>query len=115
MSFISRVPASGATKDSAGATLTTDTLAYAAAVGVGNFLLLRARIGNGIAHTITVSDSVNAGNWVKASNGFVSGNCEVVIFYKENTLAGTPTVTISWTDAAASLRWEIAEYSGVAT
>src|SRR5438477_5590502 len=109
------VAASQASRDNGGVTLSSDTLTYAAPVAAGSLLVVRARIGSGIAHTITVADNGNAGNWNAAVAAHLAGLGEVVIFYKENTSAGTPTVTISWTDPAATLRWEIAEYTGVAT
>ena len=40
---------------------------------------------------------------------------EVCLFFKENTAAGTPVVTASWTTAAGQDELDLFEYSGMAT
>jgi hypothetical protein len=93
------------------------TLAYSSGVTAGNELFAVIRLGNNSDTPITVSDNVNAGNWTQAVllNDATNGRY-IGIYYKENTGAGTPTVTLSYALSDASLKGlNIYEYSGLAT
>src|SRR5262245_39513175 len=74
---------------------------------VHNFMFICFRIGPADAGTISVSDDVN-GAWTRVSGaGFPAAAVGGVVdaWYFQNTAAGTPTVTISWTlSTTASFR-----------
>lgn len=89
------------------------TLAYTGAVHVGNFLVGTMQSPNTTGGT--VSDNVNAGNYTTGLNHSTANTAnDLALFYKENTLAGTPTVTLT-PGGAGDIGCCIEEYSGVLT
>src|SRR5205085_839103 len=78
----------------------------------GNFIVVCVRGGTS-GETFTVTDSRNTYQVAFSSNEVLNGNTWA-IYYAENIGAGANTVTVSQT-ISATLRFTIAEYSGVAT
>lgn len=97
--------------DSAVATV---ALAYNGAVTPGNMLWCEVSCADN--QTISgVSDSVN-GAWSSAINvNNTPNNQRTALFYQENTGAGTPTVTATFSAEANFVHLTIMEESGVAT
>lgn len=96
--------------------VSTYNLAYSGAVVAGNELFAAIRIGNNLDVPLTVTDDVNAGNWTQAFliNDATNGRF-VGLYYREKTLAGTPTVTVTLNGSDASQKGiAIFEYSGLA-
>jgi hypothetical protein len=107
------VRGSGTSATTSAATL---ALAYAAAVAAGN-LLVAAAGWQSTTLGASVADSVN-GAWTSipgafASNGVAGYSSE--LFYRPNTGAGTPTVTLTVGGPVAFRLLDILEYSGGAT
>lgn len=86
---------------------TTITLPYTGAVVAGNLLTASCRVG-GIGANPALSDDVN-GAWTRLFAIDVNGDHTFAIFYKLNTGAGTPIVTL--TNTSGTRRWAIHEYS----
>jgi hypothetical protein len=98
------------------ASVSSFTATYASAVAGGNLLFAVIRLGSTNAG-LTISDNVNAGNWTQAFLTHDTTNARWLgLFYKENTAAGTPIVTASWTGVDASIKGlNVYEYRGLAT
>lgn len=93
------------------------TIAFPGAVNAGSFLVLVIR--NGADETTTVSsvtDSVNGGTWTLFDGPIdhPSSTLRSWCYYKENTGAGTPTVTINLSTSIAVYA-AVAEFRGVPT
>jgi hypothetical protein len=95
-------------------TVTSANLAFGSNNAGGNFIVVCVRIGL-TGQTITVSDT--QGNTYSSALQFddTGGGNTGAIFYALNIKAGANTVTVSYTPGTATLRFSIAEYSGVAT
>jgi hypothetical protein len=77
--------------------------------------VIGVRVG-ALGRTVTVSDNVNAGNWTQAvTQQQTTDGHQGYIFYKWNAGAGSTTVTVGISGAAASIRSCMAEYSGAMT
>ena len=103
--------------EATGGAVSSMNVVYGSAVVSGHNLFAWLRIGNSGQTGVAVSDNVNAGNWTLATSIVDSTNGRAIyLFYKENTGAGTPTVTASWsTSTANNDALQIYEYSGLAT
>lgn len=73
---------------------TTVTKTYGAAVAAGDVLVAFVVAQNLADTTITVSDSVN-GAWTQAGTITDPVNARIIGFYKVNSAAGTPVVTLT--------------------
>ena len=95
----------------------TVTATYDSPVTAGNLLFIVLRLGLDLDIPITVADNVNAGNWSQAFVRTNDNNRILCVCYKENTAAGTPTVTVTLSNATdASFKGsDIFEYSGIVT
>jgi hypothetical protein len=92
---------------------TSASLAYTGAVTAGDTLVCALRIGSAAVTGVTVSDTIN-GSWTVSTQVETTGGDFLVVAYFQNATSGTPTVNASWT-TSASIRFIIAEYTGVAT
>jgi hypothetical protein len=103
--------------EATGGAVSSFNVAYGSAVTSGNELFAWLRVGNSTQTAVTVSDNVNAGNWTLATSIVDSTNGRAIyLFYRENTGAGTPTVTASWSTVTANNdALQVYEYSGLAT
>src|SRR5260370_41564253 len=89
------------------------TPTFRGAVTVGNFL--GGTMKTATTAGATVSDNVNAGNYSVGDNHATTNTSnDAGIWYKENTAAGTPTVTLT-PGSAGDMGCCIEEYSGVLT
>lgn len=100
----------GTTKDTASST--NDTLAFTSNLGTGNLCLAVCRLGAG-AGTITISSPDLT--WAKVRGHDVPSGEHHELWYSMNSVAGAETVTLNWSGAATTMRWAIAEYSGILT
>lgn len=93
--------------------VTSDTLAFTSNTTAGNTIVAGVRIGaNG--RTLTLSDSTsNTYNQTAAQNDAVGD--DLIGGYAQNIAGGACTVTSAISGAAASMRWVIGEYGGLAT
>jgi hypothetical protein len=93
---------------------TTGSLAFASSNTAGNFIAVAIRGGLSSAQVFTVKDS--SGNTYKqaAQVGYTGSAVTSAIYYAENIKGGANTVTVSMT-VSGPLRFDILEYSGVAT
>jgi hypothetical protein len=98
---------------SSGGTPNTVAFAYGSAVAAGNFLFIMLAVANA-SGVSGVTDSLGQ-TWSKAVSKAGSGlGCE--LWYKENTGAGTPIVTVTLaTTLAVNVTAELGEASGVVT
>lgn len=97
-------------KAATGTGVTSLAVAYTAAVASGNHLIAAIQTPNTAG--ITVADSVNAGNYSVSDNHSTANSAnDVALYYKENTGAGTPTVTFS-SIPAGNVGVCIGEYNG---
>ena len=87
------------------------SLPFLANNGGGNFIGVVIRVGGGLAHVLTVSDT--RGNTYQRAVESNGSDHTIGIYYAENIGAGANTVTVS-TVGAVSLRIAILEYAGVA-
>src|SRR5215469_15373112 len=95
-------------------TTTTSTLAFASANTAGNFIAVAIRGGLSSSQVFTVTDS-NGNTYKQAALiGYTSSQVTSAIYYAENIKAGANTITVSMT-VSGPLRFDILEYSGVAT
>lgn len=93
----------------------TGTLAYAGAVTSGNLLVCLTSGGDNTVTISSVADDVNGGNWAQAVQRSTDGHF-VGIFYKKNTAAGTPTVTVTLsTGVGIGAEMAIFEFAGGST
>lgn len=89
------------------------TLSFPGAVHAGNLLVSSMQTANTTGGT--TSDNVNAGNYSTGINHSTANTAnDIAVFYKENTLVGTPTVTLT-PGAAGDIGCCIEEYSGALT
>src|SRR5215469_3080629 len=95
-------------------TTTTSALAFSGANTVGNFIAVVIRGGLSNSQVFTVKDSL--GNTYKQAVQLGSSGSAVTsaIYYAENIKAGANTITVTMT-VSGPLRFDILEYSGVAT
>ncbi|HYY73009.1 MAG TPA: IPT/TIG domain-containing protein [Candidatus Bathyarchaeia archaeon] len=94
--------------------VTTASLAFASGNIAGNWIAVCIRGGSSSAQVFTVSDS-NKNTYQKAGQiGFTGSAVTLAIYFAENIKGGVNTVTVSDT-VAGPFRFEILEYSGVAT
>ncbi len=93
---------------------TSFALAYGSAVTAANWLGAGERQASAV--TCTCADSVNAGNWSGGTGNFQqdNGGGRNNMFYRENTGAGTPTVTLSL-GASSTVFLTLTEFSTVNT
>jgi hypothetical protein len=100
------------THPAANVSATTVAATYPGAVTAGN-LLVAFFTSDALGGPSGVSDSVN-GAWTAASSN-ASWAVRGDIYFKANTGAGTPVVTVTWAGAQANRCVYIAEYSGILT
>jgi hypothetical protein len=94
--------------------VTTCNLTFNSSVSSGDILIVGVRIG-ATGRTVTVSDNVNAGNYTQAvSQVQTTDGHQAYVFYKENVAAGSTQVTVAISGAAATIRFNIQEYHGIA-
>lgn len=97
---------------------TTIALAYAGAVTPASLLVAGIlSLDDPSTFTLSVADQIN-GAWTevpfgKVHDGTVSGE-SLWLFYRQNTGAGTPTVTATYSGSASRRRIAIGEYAGLA-
>jgi hypothetical protein len=89
------------------------TCTYSGATVSGDFLAAVVKVGANNAIT-SCSDSVNAGNWLKAWEIDDAVGRVLALYYKENVGVGTPTVTCAFA-ASINTALDIFEYKGLAT
>ncbi len=95
-------------------TTTTSTLAFTSANTAGNFIAVAVRGGLSSSQVFTVTDS-NGNTYKKeAQIGYTASQVTSAIYYAENIKAGANTITVSMT-VSGPLRFDVLEYSGVAT
>lgn len=95
--------------------VTSSTLAFGSNNTAGNFIAVCIRIGTEPSITITVSDS-NSNTYASALQfNDTTGINTVAIVYAANIAGGANTITVSYAGGSATLRFSIAEYSGVVT
>lgn len=95
-------------------TTTTSTLAFTSANTAGNFIAVGIRGGLSSSQVFTVTDS-NGNTYKQAAQiGYTASQVTSAIYYAENVKAGANTITVSMT-VSGPLRFDILEYSGVAT
>ena len=95
-------------------TTTTSTLAFASANTAGNFIAVGIRGGLSSSQVFTVTDS-NGNTYKQAAQiGYTASQVTSAIYYAENVKGGANTITVSMT-VSGPLRFDILEYSGVAT
>lgn len=96
------------------ASVNTFNKVFGSTVTAGSQLFAWLRIGAGSPASVVVSDNVNAGNWTNAVTiSDATNGRSLYLFYKENSLAGTITVTASWLTAAGNDELHLYEYSGL--
>jgi len=97
-------------------TVTSASLAFASSNTAHNFIAVVIRIGGGAVPAITVTDA-NKNTYRQAFqfNGTLGGHFIEALYYAENIVSGTNTVTVSYNTAAVPLRVALAEYAGIAT
>lgn len=96
-----------------GAGVTSMTVAFLGACAAGNFIGATMQTPNTTGATI--SDNVNAGNYSVGNNHSTANNAnDLGLWYKENILSGTPTVTFT-PGGAGNVGASIGEYTGVLT
>lgn len=95
--------------------VSSSTLTFNSAVTAGNLLYAVVRYGSATDNYTSVADNVNAGNWTKQLTQVETTDGHTLyMVIKPNTGSGTPTVTVTFS-VAATVRYCIAEYSGLAT
>jgi len=100
-------------KAATGTGVTSIAVAFTSAVTSGNHLVAAIQTPNTTG--ITVADNVNAGNYSVSDNHSTTNNAnDNALWYKENTGAGTPTVTFS-SIPAGNVGVCIGEYNGPLT
>lgn len=96
-----------------GAGVTSMTVAFLGACAAGNFIGATMQSPNTVGGT--VADNVNTGNYSVGNNHSTANNAnDVGLWYKENILSGTPTVTFT-PGGAGNVGAAIGEYTGVLT
>ncbi len=95
-------------------TTTTSTLAFSSSNTAGNFIAVVVRGGLSNSQVFTISDS-NTNTYRQAAKVSSSGSAVTsAIYYAENIKGSANTITVSMT-VSGPLRFDLLEYSGVAT
>ena len=93
---------------------TTGSLAFTTNNTAGNFIAVAIRGGFSNAQVFTVTDT-NANTYKQAAQvGYAASAVTQAIYYAENVKGGANTITVTMS-VAGPLRFDILEYSGVAT
>lgn len=96
--------------------IVSQTITYSGAVTAGDLLAMALTYDNGIPPTVVISDSVN-GVWpAPAAKEQDAGNGQaIVIYYFENSGAGTPIITINLGVTVGSVGAIATAFGGVLT
>jgi hypothetical protein len=93
----------------------SSSVTFSSAVAAGNTLVYIIRIGSSTVTAFQASDTVNGSTgWTSQQVVETIDGHTLAMAYRQNTAAGTPTVSASWT-GGGSVRTAIAEYGGLAT
>lgn len=111
---ITVVQGASPTQTTAASSTPTMTITYTGAVAAGNTLVIFASSGNTSLET-SVTDNVNGGSWSQAAAPPASPSHNPYIWYKTNTLAGTPTITVNFSPNCVGCEMIIFEISGAST
>lgn len=101
-----------ATGNFAATSSTTLAVSYSSAVAAGNLLVCKAQCD--FNTTLAVSDSVNGAWTALGTRQFLTGAGSVQLFYRQNTGAGTPTVTMTTGVSTGYRNLIIGEWAGIA-